>query len=273
MNEEIKVDSQKANEKKKFNWKKYLKITGITLVVLLFFSVLFRDYVIEFSVENAGSMLLGVPVKMGSFNSSLTNGTVEIKDLTVGNPAGYKSEHAFKLGFVRVDLALDTLLSKMVVVEEITVRGMNVDFELGLGRSNLTDLKNNLETWTAKEKAKKTASSKPAQSVLIKLIQMEENKIQFSNSLLNATVPVPLLPLKLTDIGGEGQSLAETLDSLFGYLIKAISNACANVGGAVGDAVAGLGNKTQDAVKTGGDAVKNAGKNLIYSVKSVINKR
>ena len=85
----------------KFNKKKVLTISGIVLgviVVLLVIVYFSLSLMLKSSVQTFGSMVMGVPVTVDSIVLEPFKGALRINNLTVGNPDGYSSPHAFKLG-------------------------------------------------------------------------------------------------------------------------------------------------------------------------------
>ena len=85
----------------KFNKKKVLTISGIVLgviVVLLVIVYFSLSLILKSSVQTFGSMVMGVPVTVDSIVLEPFKGALRINNLTVGNPDGYSSPHAFKLG-------------------------------------------------------------------------------------------------------------------------------------------------------------------------------
>ena len=247
--------------KKKKSWKRRLLHILIGVLIVLVLLVIFRDFVIKHSVEKAGSLVVGTPIKCGHFSSSLT-GKVHIRDLTVGNPEGYHNPHAFKLGEVRVDLNVGTLFSEKIEVREIYVEGVSVDYELKFGRSNLGEIQKNLERFTPADKDNPDSAdeggSDNAQQAVIRHLKVVNTSLTFSNATLKTTMKLPLPGLELENLG-DGKPIGETLNEFFSLIFTSINKAVTGAGGAivdaVGDAVSGIGDAISNTVKkvTGGD--------------------
>ena len=247
-------------KKKKKSWKRRLLHILIGVVVVLALLVVFRDLVIKHSVEKAGSLIVGTPIKCGHFSSSLS-GKVHIKDLTVGNPEGYHNPYAFKLGEVRVDLNVGTIFSEKVEVRDVYVEGVNVDYELKLGRSNLGEIQKNLERFTPADKDNPDSADEGgtdnAQQAVIRHLKVENTALTFSNATLKTTLKMPLPGLELENLG-DGKPIGETLNEFFSLIFTSIKKAVTGAGGAVVDAVGG-------AVSGVGEAIGNTVKKITGS--------
>lgn len=238
--------------------KKIFKVAGCILagvIVLLFAAVIFRDILIENSIRHIGSLVTGTEVKIDSFKTSFA-GTVELKNIKVGNPAGYKKPYAFEVDRVYVKLLPKTLTSKEPVVETFEVTGVRIDMEMkGAGRSNLTDIQKNVEKFAGgsasarKKDAPQQKADPNAPAPLIRKIALTSMEISFSSATLNSSVPVPLAPIYLQNVGGKGKPLGQTLWEITGTVMGSINT----VGGTVISGVEAVGN----AGKTIGSGVTN----------------
>jgi hypothetical protein len=60
---------------------------------------------IKKGVETFGPQIAKVPVKLDGVSLSLFSGSGAIKGLVVGNPEGYKTDHAMSVGMASVSVA------------------------------------------------------------------------------------------------------------------------------------------------------------------------
>ena len=238
--------------KKPFGWRKALRIAGWSaggLLVVLIAAFIFRDPLIELGVRHVGSFLTGTKVTIGSFKTTL-KGSVQLRDFKVGNPQGYHTPNAIEVGSVSIQIDVRTLLSEEPVVEHVMVKGVRIDVESKGTRSNLTDIQSNLERIVGQEKAdaqkKKKSASGP--QPLIQKIALEEMRLSMSSSALKSSVPIPLAPIYLRNVGGKGSSLDETLLAIFNVLVKSSSAACGTIMGGV-EAVTSAGTKMSEGIK------------------------
>ena len=256
--------SGKSRKKKIWKW---IGIVAGVLVVLLAALVICRDPLIELAVRRGGTWLMGTPVEIGSFDSSL-GGSVEIKELTVGNPEGYHAEHIFKVKRVWVALDLASLVTDKIIVEEVAVEGLEVDFESKVTETNLGVLQDNvnrrLSPLSGDKEGKEPDSSKeeaPAQQLVIRKLDVTDSWVSISTSLLKTSVPLPLPPVHMTDVG-DGQSIGDTVNGFFGLIGTGIKDAAVKSGGAIGDALKGVGGSIGDALHNSGTAIKEGVKGI-----------
>ena len=263
MSEERKEDGQtEAGSEKKdgkcgkkpFDRRKALRIAGWTaggLLVVLIAAFIFRDPLIELGVRHVGSFLTGTKVTIGSFKTTL-KGSVEVRDFKVGNPEGYHTPHAIEVGSVSIRIDVGTLLKEEPIVEHVMVKGVRIDVEAKGTKSNLTEIQANLEKIVGQEKAeearKKETSKSGGPQPLIQKIALEDMRLSMSSSTFKSSVPIPLAPIYLKNVGGKGSSLDETLLTLFDVLVKSAGTAGGAVMGSV-DAVGNAGKKVGDSIK------------------------
>lgn len=259
--------------------KKILRVTGVVIgavlcVLILLF--LFRDPLIELGVRHIGSFVTGTEVTIASFDSSL-KGTVELKEIRVANPRGYQKPCAFEIDRIYVKIDPATLTSDEPVVEVVEVTGVRIDMEIKGTKSNLSEIQANVEKIAGSSpKAEKSEKKKEADSnapaPLIKKIALTSMGISFSSSTFHSSVPVPLAPIYLNNIGGKGQPLGETLFKVFETLMRSINAVASTVVGgveAIGNAGKAVGSGLVDGAAAIGDAGKKAGQGVVDGVKSI----
>ena len=225
----------------------------IALVVLLLLVYLFLGNIVRGTVETVVPKITGTPVKMESFSFSMMTGKVRMKNFVIGNPKGFNTEYAFRLGSLLVDIDMGTLLSKRLVIDEIRIDDTQIIYEQGLSTSNLGEIKSNIDKFVKGDKPKeeKAETSKKAgagKKIQINNFYFNRAGVSLSAVLLQgqkATMPIPDIHLK--DIGkeGEGASVGEVADEIFTAVYASIGK----VAGAGTEAIKGIGNETWNKVK------------------------
>jgi hypothetical protein len=275
------VQDENAGKEEKKGKRKLWKIisyilAGVALLLVLLF--IFRDVVIENCVRHVGSLVVGTPVQIASFDSSL-NGTVELKGIKMGNPAGYQKPNLCEIDRIYVKLDTSTLLTDEPVVETVEVKGVRIDMEIkGAQKSNVSEIQQNVERFAGpakkqeKEKEQPRKSEKNPVSPLIKNIALTEMQVSFSSSTFKSSVPVPLAPVYLKNVGGKGQPLGETLLKIFNGLGKSINAVGGTVMGGVelvGDAGKQIGSGVSKGISSAGEAGKKLGSDVTKGIKSI----
>ncbi len=234
--------------------RRVLIITAIVLVALVIFMWVGLAKVLEHSI----SFVTGTPVQMDFLVINPFRGRVVMRDFTIGNPEGFSHDNIFEMGSLVCDVDLSTLTAPELVVEEVTINGLMVDFEPSVTRgSNVAELQRNIEKKFGKASDKpkdEEASDKPAQKVVIKELRVEGIELATSGG-----VRLPLPPIVMSDLGG-GESLADTIDEFLTELLlsvgkvfsqetlKSLGSGLSDAGGAVGDTVGSAGKAIGDAV-------------------------
>jgi hypothetical protein len=135
-------------------------VTVVVLAVVLLLGNI--DKIVQGVLEDVGSELLGVPVKVASVKIKLKSGSGQITGLTIANPKGYSAKNAFRMDMIRLGLNLGSLGKQPLVVDELNIKNPVVQLEAKEdGSSNLKTLLNNIDKNSAnadKKAAEQTAS-------------------------------------------------------------------------------------------------------------------
>jgi len=208
------------------------------------------DSLIKEAVEKYGTEITKAEVALNKVELSPTSGEGALHGLKVGNPAGYKTDSAFRLGTVSVNVDTATITEDPVVIKEIVVDGPEVTYEMGGDAgSNVDQLKKNVEDYVDPGGGESKDSGGP--KLIIENLYIKNGKVNVSATALGGKKLGSSLPdLHLKDIGKEkkgatpGEVAQKIMDSL---------------SGGIGQAVSGLGlDKLKGAVTEGVDKAKKA---------------
>ena len=205
--------------------------------------------IIKAAVEKYGSEITQAKVTLDGAEVSATSGEGSLKGLTIGNPAGFKTESAFKLGAISLKVDTGTITSDTIVIKEVVIQAPEVTYELGSGGSNLDAIKKNVDAFVKKMggggSSPAASSDSGGKKLIIENLYVKDGKVNVSASFLQGkALGSPLPAIHLKDIGKEkkGAGAGEIADKV----ITAIT-------GAAGKAVASL---------NLGDLAKKAGEQL-----------
>ena len=209
----------------------------VILAVLAVVAIgLFLDSAIKRGVETVGPMLTKVEVKLESASLSLFSGSGKIRGLLIGNPEGYKTSSAIKVGAASLALSPGSLLSDKIVIKSINVQGPEITFETDLKGNNLSKILANLEAATGGEKEpSEPKEAKPPKKLEVDDFNVIGGKIHVSVTALggkSATIPLPAIHLK--DLGKDSDGI--TGAELAKVVLKAvIESSTKEAAGAVAD--------------------------------------
>jgi len=191
----------------KFNGKKCLKITGIVvgvIIVLLIVLLLSLPFIIKNGIYHAGPLITGVPMEIKHVAFNPFEGTLTIKDFIVGNPQGYSSPYAVKLGHLHVDVGMKTLFSKKLLLERIEVHGVELNYETALVTTNIGEIQDHVNKLAGSDKKgtstkeEKAAEGKPLQ---INHLELKDITAWVIVKGTKAQAPLIVAPIVMTNLG------------------------------------------------------------------------
>ena len=97
-----------------------------------------------------------------------------MKDLTIANLDEFEDGEALTISSIRMSLDVSTLLSDTVVVNELRIQDLNVNYRLKTSGSNLGKLIDNLESYSA------DTDDEAESSMIIDLFVMEESTVSIN---------------------------------------------------------------------------------------------
>src|SRR5947207_12772222 len=118
----------------------------VLLVVAVGASIYFLGSIVKKGVETVGPQITKTEIKLDSATLSLLSGSGKLKGLLVGNPEGFKTESAIKVGAVSVGCGHGSVFSEKVHVTQVNVQAPEITFEGGLKGNNLSKLLDNVQT-------------------------------------------------------------------------------------------------------------------------------
>ncbi|NNN04829.1 MAG: AsmA family protein [Elusimicrobia bacterium] len=223
---------------KKFLWAAAAGLVLLAAAVVVVSVNLGR--IITAAVEAAGPRVLGAPVTLTRVSLSPLSGRGTLEGLVIGNPDGFKTPSAVRVGSVQIAVRLSSLMTDTIVVERVAVAAPELTWEIGPGGSNLTRLRDNAEHAAASQggvsaDAKSPAApAKPGKSLLIKDFSVTGGKVSLAAAALGGReLSVALPDVHLKDLGGPRRSPAEVAAQALSAVEASARGAAQNAGGQV----------------------------------------
>lgn len=187
--------------------KKYFKILLylIGIIIILCAALYFaRNTLIARSVEKIAPSFTGTPVALESVDLQIFKGTLSLRNLKVGNPQGFSQKDIFAVDKVDVALKPLSLLGNKIVIKNITVNGVTLNYEIVGNKSNLSVIQDNLSGNVKKPVQQSKANAAPkdeksSKSVVIDSLLIENVRAGAYVSGVGMTLALP--SVRLTDIG------------------------------------------------------------------------
>ncbi len=237
--------------------KKLLYIGGALLVVIaigLYYLSSSLNSIVKAAVEKVGSDATQAQVRLKEVDIQIASGKGAMHGLMVGNPAGFKTEMAFNLGEISLQVDVGSVTKDMIVITEIVITSPEVTYELARGGSNIDALQRNVNAYTAQESK---GSSEGGKKLVIENLYVRNGKVNVGVTALGGkTMTIPLPDIHLTNIGK--QSGGATASQVTQQVLSAIGQSATKAATSLPD-VAKLAGSAKESVT---DAAKGAGEGL-----------
>lgn len=242
--------------------KRILIITPIVLVLALvlivFIALLNINRIVKAGVNNVVPKVTKTTASLGSANISPFTGKGTLTDFDLGNPEGYKMEHALQFKSVSVDINLRSLLTDTIIINDITIDGPVITYERGLTESNLDAILKNVQDFAGgPSPEKKEEPQKPGKKIIIRHLLITNAKVIGSIKGLGAGAGIPLPKIEMTDIGKETGGASPA--TVAADVLNKITDFVKKVPGAIVDIGKGAVDVGKGAVDAGKGFIKGAG--------------
>jgi hypothetical protein len=218
--------------------KKLLKI-AVVLVLLVVVAVAVIVYlayrnvneIVRFSTEKGLAYALMVPATVGGAEVNFTEQWVELSDITIPNPEGYKTSHAMKFGVIRAEIDAASFRTNERRVKLVLVNNPDISFEQKLRTSNIQQLLDNVSRLAGTAENEPAPSADPATepTLIIDKVRVENTVVRFTLPLAsvvasesgNATMRVS--DIEINDFGGgKQQTPAEALQLFIAVILETV---------------------------------------------------
>lgn len=256
--------------------KKSLKLTGKialwalgVIVVLLLILPLWIGPVVKGVANSVVPGIVGTEFHLGEFGLNPYTGCLHVGDLQLANPTNYAKENCVELEALDVNLAMTSLFSKKLRIEEIVVKTLRVSSTAGGG--NFMQIAENASGESEEEvkadfekieedeaKAEAKAAAKEDGQTVVE--EKSEGGLQIDRLVIDGltvkvgVVPFPVPKLTIEGIGAdseEGASYSEVAATIW----KKIQGSMTAVGGAVVDGATAVGGAVVDGAGKAASAV------------------
>ena len=205
-------------------------IVVLALVALGVFVYLKSEDLVAGAIETYGSRYLETDVSVSQVNLSLTEGSGEIRTLTIGNPRGFGGGSAFALGQIKVVLDPQQISGELIVLKEVIVDAADIGAVVRGQRTNLQALLDNLNRNVGDE-----TDAGPEESAGPKLII---DRFRFTNATASVDsdiagqMDLAIPDVYLKDIGraSNGTTVGAALQQLLEPVIIAVTKEMLNRG-------------------------------------------
>lgn len=226
----------------------------LALLIAFVFGFVFLGSVVKAGVEKVGPLVTGVSVKLDGAAVSIFSGKGELKGLEVGNPQGFKTPTAIKVGTAAVAVVPKSVMADKVVIQSVRVEAPEITYETDLKGNNLSKILENVQSIAGK--GQPTEPGKKPKKLEVDEFVITGGKINMSATMLggkSATLPLPEIRLANLGQGPDGITAVELTEKVLNAVVSGTLKAVAEGGAAF--AKEGV----KAATETGKSAVKQIG--------------
>lgn len=186
-------------------------LAGLALVLALgaigvYVALHYVDVIVKVALERYGPEVAGVKVKVADVEISPRDGRGSIRGLEIGNPPGFTSARAARLGEIRVVLDPTTLTGKVIRIHEIAIVSPQVTYERGARATNLDVIQSHIEAYMRKASGEEGGAAKAPRPekrrFLIDRLSIRGGRVLMTNPALRGQgVSFDLPEVLLRDVG------------------------------------------------------------------------
>ncbi len=162
------------------------------------------DSMIESRLERAATTSLGNHVEVGGVETDLRKGTLNVREISVANPPGYKNPYAMRFTGVEAAVDYDTLEIRRVVID----RPEFLIEELG-GTTNFQQMLDAMEAGESPVPA--AESSAPEPEITIRHFRIDGARAGFESQSLDRYTDLKVDAIEMNDLKGTPTELANQI--------------------------------------------------------------
>jgi len=214
--------------------KKWILIgAGVVVAVIIVAVIIIATNIgpmIKKAVNEYGPGITKTKLSLGDVDVSLFSGKAKLKELFLGNPKGFKSPYAIKVGSIKVDIDEKSITKDTIIIDRIEVLSPDISYEKIKGGDNFQAIMKNVQSSVGSEKQapeKQEGKKEAGKKLLIRDFVVKGGKVNLTMSLLGGqSISATLPDIHLKDIGKKkgGASPAEAFKEIFQSLYAKITS-------------------------------------------------
>jgi hypothetical protein len=213
--------------------KKWIIIGGAALIVIIAVVVVIGlsklGPMIKHAVNTFAPEITKTEVRLGDVDVSVFSGKATIKEFYLGNPKGFQSPQAMKVGSIYVDVDEKSLTGDTIIIDTIEILNPDITYEKAKGSDNFRTILDNVtkSVGAGKPKRKQEKAEDEGKKILIRNVIVKGGNVNLSMALLSGgSIQAPLPDIHLKDIGKKsgGASPAEAFKEVFASIYGGIKS-------------------------------------------------
>jgi len=215
------------------------------------------DVIVKFALEHYGPQVTGVAIEVGEVRLSPGDGRGSLRRLDIGNPPGFSSPRAARLGEISVWVDPATVRAPLVVIHEIVIEGASIAYERSDRGTNLDAIQKRIAAYVKQaQEASGSGDRKPSGAevrhrFVVERLAIRKTSVTMTNpGLKGQGVTFDLPDIEMRDVGKRagGATASEIAQAVADTVVSRIAQRLltnldllrkGGVGGAI-DALKGL---------------------------------
>ena len=249
---------------------KAVVVIAILAVLALLAMPVWFGPVVKTTANSVAPSVLKTDFHLGHLSLNPYTARFELGDMQLSNPEGYSEKYAATVGEVAFDAETLSLMTDVIHIEEIKVKGVfasvvskdgvgnfkQIQYNVAGGKEKYEAAQAEKEAQAKKEEAagkpeEKTVESKP-KKVIIDRLELSDLKIQLG------ILPIVLPSITLTDIGKS--SGGATFEDTWNQIVEGVLKSAGAVGDQAKALIGGIGDAAGKATKAASAVGDTAGK-------------
>ena len=236
----------------------------VLLIVVVVVGVSKLGPLVKMAVNTYGPKITNTELRVDDVGISLFSAEAKLKKFFLGNPQGFKSPSAMKVGSIFVDVDQGSITKNPMIINRIEVVEPEITYEKRGKDDNFRTILNHVQKNVPQKGSDKKEAPKegPGKQLIINDFIVKKGKVNLAVAMAGGVlgeqeIKADLPDIHLKDIGKKkgGASAAEVAKEIFAALYGKIKSPA--VMGAMTDQLKSLGG---DSVKAAADLVEGAGK-------------
>ena len=218
------------------------KVLGIVIVLaalgVIAYFVLSNPLgrLVKLAVEGFGPDIMQADIRVESVDISTTDGRGQLIGLKLGNPKGFKTDHALKADKIDIVIEPASIAQNVLVLHKVLIDAPHINYESGKNGTNFDAIQRNVESYLGKGKGAKENKGDGKKMIIDSFI-IRNAKVNYNN-----TVDLSLPDIELHNIGKKtnGATSAQVTGAIIAELNKKLALALAKaaaIGAVAGPAI------------------------------------
>jgi len=150
---------------------------------------------VKIAIEEFGSDLMQAEVRVSSVNISTSDGRGRLNGLVLGNPKGFKTDHALQADTIEIVIEPVSIARDVVVLHKVLIDSPHIIYEKGDKGNNFDVIQRNIENNLGAKKGGDVERNK-GKKLIIDSFVIRNAKVNYNN-----TIDIPLPDIVLKNIG------------------------------------------------------------------------